>query len=531
VSFLLLAAALMVALLWPGEVFFESRALCLALVAAAGLWQRCRLAPKGWLAAALVPLTLSAAIGACAQRSARIVLLWALAAVAGLLCAQLEPGRRAALVRLLAGCGIALGAAGLYQYFWGFEHQLAALAQLRAPDGFLAPARVRLLSGRIYATYALPTTLAGTLAALLPLQIAELLGAAGRRRALWACGAGLTAAALILTGSYGGLLVLLAGAAWIGRQRLRRWLWILAAAAGAVAALAVRRGFWLWELEAPAHPGLLRLSHWSDAAELSRLHPLGGIGPGNFAVAVTAVQGPDAPASLYAHSAPLQLLAEAGVLGLPLLALLVWLAIDLRRGAIGKERWGAALAAAVILAHNLIDIGFYFDSTAWMTAALLGLALPRAPAARPGRGAVIGSALAAALGWVLLTFFADRARFEAQRELELSRLAAAGAALDQSARFDPWAPETRQLQALLSERQAQPARVRAQAWERAVRADPWRAALRARHAQALFETGWGVAALAQAQAALELFPAQPRYAALRDRIAQSLAASPGGKSR
>jgi hypothetical protein len=477
----------------------------------------------GLAAAALFALGLSSAVGACPSRSARYLLVWAVAALGGWLCRGLKPRQRSALIFVLAAAGIALACAGIYQYLWGFAGQLRALDHLKAPESFLLAARERLLSRRVYATYPLPTTLAGTLAVLLPLQILALLQAVGWRRFLWGGGAALVAGVLLLTGSFGGPLALLVAGLWIWRPRRRTLAWALALTGVSISVLALHRGFWPWQLQVPTHPGVLRLSHWKNALSLFLLHPLGGIGPGNFEVAVTAVQERGAPASLYAHSAPLQLLAEAGLLGLPALAGLIWLAVQIgrsRRTAV--ERW-VAVAAAAALIHNLIDIGFYFDSTAWVTAALLGLALPGpAPQQSRSRNLVGALALSAALAWVLLQFLSDRARFEARRALERGDPTAAQAQLESSPWADPRAPESAELAAVLAQAQKAAPLSQAQGWERAVRLDPWRASFHARRARALFEAGWAVSALAEAEAAVGLYPAQGLYGELRDQIAAAL---------
>src|SRR5690606_15055116 len=63
-----------------------------------------------------------------------------------------------------------------------------------------------------------------------------------------------------------------------------------------------------------------RLSLWADALSMAREQPLAGAGPGSFATtSPTALSDNDLG---WAHSAPLQLLAETGLLGFLIVVLL-----------------------------------------------------------------------------------------------------------------------------------------------------------------------------------------------------------------
>lgn len=76
-----------------------------------------------------------------------------------------------------------------------------------------------------------------------------------------------------------------------------------------------------------------RVSLWSDAIEQAHGHPVAGVGPGNYA-SHSALASSD-PLFAWAHSAPLQILAELGFVGFGLLVLLTaWMIRRLGRSSI-----------------------------------------------------------------------------------------------------------------------------------------------------------------------------------------------------
>ncbi|MFD6418557.1 O-antigen ligase family protein [Streptomyces sp. NPDC060194] len=125
-----------------------------------------------------------------------------------------------------------------------------------------------------------------------------------------------------------------------------------------------------------------RVSLWQDALDLARENPERGVGPGRFAVlsptAGQALHGDGRP-----HSAPLQVAAEQGAVGVALFAALFgWMLFGLWRSPVATPvalTAGAALAALAVLAAigNVLS----FAPVTAGAGLLAGLAAAR-PAAR-----------------------------------------------------------------------------------------------------------------------------------------------------
>ncbi|HET7325945.1 MAG TPA: O-antigen ligase family protein [Nocardioidaceae bacterium] len=83
----------------------------------------------------------------------------------------------------------------------------------------------------------------------------------------------------------------------------------------------------------PETVGSTRVDLWSEALDITADHPVRGVGPGNFSLhSPTAGSDPDLQ---WAHSTPMQVLAELGLVGLALLAALTgWMVLALGRGAV-----------------------------------------------------------------------------------------------------------------------------------------------------------------------------------------------------
>jgi O-antigen ligase len=206
----------------------------------------------------------------------------------------------------------------------------------------------------------------------------------GRGAALWGSVAFVAAAALILTGSRGalllgfpaGLLTLLA----LGRSRPlnRRWMLIFLAAVGVVALA----GFFLWgERMSNSETVLRRFAIWQGAFELWRSYPLLGVGPGGFSWHYPAFIRPFAveePNLLHAHNLWLNLLTGWGILGILWLALLLrWLYRQTQTLPAGSRGWlqiGLLAALAAALAHAQVDAFIVLPEIAawnWVVFALL----------------------------------------------------------------------------------------------------------------------------------------------------------------
>jgi O-antigen ligase len=171
--------------------------------------------------------------------------------------------------------------------------------------------------------------------------------------------------ALLATKSFWGFLAVGVQAvlgAWIFRGKLRlprSAFWVgtgLAAVFGAA-------GLWIFRHDWSRLTGLEghRLGWALTALRMFQAHPLLGVGPGAFGEAYPLYRGYTwGLNSLFAHSFPLEMLAEKGVVGAA--AFLGTAAWALRRGGSGT----AAVSAGGFCFHNLVHFGFSFPSLAWL---------------------------------------------------------------------------------------------------------------------------------------------------------------------
>ncbi|WP_436848526.1 O-antigen ligase family protein [Streptomyces asoensis] len=161
----------------------------------------------------------------------------------------------------------------------------------------------------------------------------------------------------------------------------------------------------VWALAADALPGTLtraltdrltphRLDLWRDALGMARREAGLGVGPGRFGELSGATAGP-APSDGRPHSAPLQLAAEQGVVGVLLLAaVFCWVLLALWRAPRPTPvvlTAGAALGAVAVVAA--VGNALSFTTVSVGAGLLAGLATarplaeePAAPGARAGYG-------------------------------------------------------------------------------------------------------------------------------------------------
>lgn len=242
---------------------------------------------------------------------------------------------------------------------------------------------------RLYSVVGDANLLAAAVNLLIVLAAARLLRARG-----WLTRAGLAVyllAALTVewyADSRGGLLGLAAAlvvlaAAWAwpslrgwrpSRADLRRYWFVLPALAGmaGLAFLLVPRVLRLGGDATHGPAASARSVFWGAAGQAFRADPLTGIGPGLYPAALAAYSStpPDRP-YLHAHSWPVTVAAESGLLGLAGLAALAlnlaWLAWRrLKRGDPGlRLHWAAALAAlAGFAVHSQADYFMVFPAAA-----------------------------------------------------------------------------------------------------------------------------------------------------------------------
>ncbi len=326
-------------------------ALLLALLAVAP--ERRRILDPGWSLAGAVLLALGWLVAADHELALQHTLLFAAAALLFGMARIAPPSDR--LLGLVAA-GLALTSlVAIGQACGGLERAGALVVAL--PPGWQEAAAVRLASGRVFGTAALPGHFAILMVMTAPLLADRALRAGGWRRAGWAFLLALAVAAVALTRSLAAVgiaAVLLLP--WLARRRRGR-AGVAAVALAAVAVLAAvvvaARGD-LGRLE----PLQLRWVNWRTTAWVFLHHPWLGVGLGGVGQAGLAAPTGAANITPYAHCTPLELLAEVGVAGIPLLAAGAWaLARLLRLG--WREHPALALAVAAVVLHNLVDFSAY----------------------------------------------------------------------------------------------------------------------------------------------------------------------------
>jgi O-antigen ligase len=234
--------------------------------------------------------------------------------------------------------------------------------------------------------------------------------APARSAAVWNALAGSAAvlifAAILATGSRGGLIatlvsLLVAGLAALQRITLPRKKWLLAAMAPALCAVAflylpsdklVRRYANVLGGEALRREGRVLL--WSETLDLVAAYPLVGCGFGGFEPAFLRYKR-SAPmvADTHAHNDYLELLAEAGVIGFALCLLLAArpVATALRASLRGEPSPDSDVALAcvaslaAILAHSLVDFNLRIPANGMVFFWLLGMCRACGDALEPTR--------------------------------------------------------------------------------------------------------------------------------------------------
>jgi hypothetical protein len=403
-------------------------ALLLALLA---LPQRRRLlfSPR-WLAPAAAVLALSWLVAADHELAFRLTLLAVAAALLFGAASAAAPDDR--LLGLVAA-GLALTAVVAIGQALGGLGRFAALVPT-LPAGWQAAAAARLATGRSFGTAALPGHYAALLVMAVPLLGERAWRGGSRlRRAGWALLIVLAVVGVALTrslaavGVAGVLLLALLARRGAGRTGA------LAAATLAVLAAAVlaARGD-LAHLE----PLRLRLINWRTAAWVFLHHPWLGVGLGGVGQAGLVAPTGAANITPYAHGTPLQLLAELGLAGVPLLAAGAWALVRLIR--LGwREQPALALAVAVVPLHNLVDFSAYTPEVLLPWAVLAGSLAARVwpPPRRPLPSAVLVGILA---GGTVVSTLAWRSEVAAAAALVQPSAAAVAEAALAAARWAPW---------------------------------------------------------------------------------------------
>lgn len=422
-AILLIAIALN--LLYPGEVFFQSRYLLvfgsvLACTVVLLRGNRRVVANAMLRDAALAFLPLVGLVPSLVwttnqDRSQEVFLLFFSYSclLFSLWRCPFRSGALFATLSTLVAVAMAVEGQALYQHFVGLEALKAELMQRTTMDAdFRSALLARVQSGRIFANFSLPNTLAGLVAMILPIQAGLLCASFLPSRLLepspdwtriltspWArlaliAGIILSIWVLALTQSFGGWVCLccsLGAGLFISLcQRGRRADWIVAAgllltlAGGWLTWTSYKRGFRLWNLNAAENPITLRLISYRTALDIFRDFPTTGVGLGNYGTLNPRYQTSPRLVTQFAHNTPLQLLSEGGVV---LVAGLLFVGIvgirwksarnQIQKQALSRDPLylGMMGSLAAWFMHNALDIDVYFPSLGALGFFFLGLFL------------------------------------------------------------------------------------------------------------------------------------------------------------
>ena len=294
------------------------------------------------------------------------------------------------LIMLIAGTGFGLAMIGFINKVLGLD-SILGLHHFPSPPRFL------------FSTFINPNHFAGLLGLCFPLQIGMMLNSRQRQaRLLWGVSALITATALILTLSRGGILATVAGSCLFGllllRQRTLKMnktaLLLLQALAIVIALLSL----WLaspeltteWQtLEAdPQSLGVDKLQLWQDSLQMAESVPLTGVGAEAFKVTYPIYKTHFADRSFkYPENILLQLWTEQGFL----LGSLVFLTVLFALGLLAKSSHAKPLDIAAIVAlvsvslHNMVDFSLTTFAVSAPYMLLFGAVMSRRNARRSRR--------------------------------------------------------------------------------------------------------------------------------------------------
>lgn len=288
---------------------------------------------------------------------------------------------RPALLGGLTAAGALHAAAALVQRFHTWPDALRRMGEL----GLDAAAVARLTSQRPLGFTVSPDLAAGMSMAAACAALALTLEVRDPRiKRAAAASALLSLGALLVFRSFGSALALLAGGACAGvvawaRPHERRGPLVLGGAAAVgvigVGVAAMARG-----LDSLAVSAGERLENWRAALAILENAPLWGVGFMRFPAAYLVERSPGSNITRYAHSGPLQVLAESGVIGAALLGAALVVAawafiVRVRRASLTSSDLVLLCGAIAALLRTLIDYDAQIAQTASTVALLWGLLL------------------------------------------------------------------------------------------------------------------------------------------------------------
>ena len=256
-------------------------------------------------------------------------------------------------------CGIVISILAIYQYFIGFAHLRNFINTHNITTPFVLD---YLRQKRVFFPFVTPSTLAGYLAMVAPLILLY------KRRAWLAIP---LFYALFLTQSLGAFISLFLAALIyvLLRNDSRKIIGIFLLGLASFIPLI----FFMRVVSGKGHLSplfsvFMRVNYWQDTIGIITLHPLLGVGLGNFNLLY----------SRYAHNSFLQFWAEAGLFSIASLCWLVYAVIKnsaykIKGIAKDKEALVLITCLSAFVFHNLWDFSFFLPEVSLIWWAILGL--------------------------------------------------------------------------------------------------------------------------------------------------------------
>lgn len=247
----------------------------------------------------------------------------------------------------------------IYQYFFGFQHLLKYITEQRINYPF---ALNYISRRRPFYPFVTPNTLAGYLAMIIPLVLIY-------KKRIWLILPCLFA--LLLTKSLGVFLSISLGLAiyfHLKRNLIKKstiiflvGLLIITAFVFIVRGKTQKQNFPIFSIE-------MRLNYWRETLRLIKMHPLVGVGLGNFNLVY----------SRYAHNSYLQIWAEMGILGIVsflwLVAAVIKSGLKVLKASSHKTYLAALITATLVfLIHNAVDFTFFLPEVSLIWWVVLGV--------------------------------------------------------------------------------------------------------------------------------------------------------------
>lgn len=270
-----------------------------------------------------------------------------------------EKTRKRCIIGILA-CGIVISILAIYQYFIGFSHLRNFINTQNITTPFILD---YLQQKRVFFPFVTPGMLAGYLVMVGPLILLY-------ERRSWLSIPLLCA--LLLTQSLGAFISLfLAALVYVllkNDLKKTRGILFLGLLVLFIPLIFFMRTTSGKEHLSPLFSVFMRVNYWQDTVGIIKMHPLLGVGLGNFNLAC----------SRYAHNSFLQFWAESGLLGI---TSLFWLVCAILKNSINKikniaddkETLILVTCLAAFLFHNLWDFSFFLPEVSLIWWAILGL--------------------------------------------------------------------------------------------------------------------------------------------------------------